>query len=55
MPAPKLLWFNTGVLILSSVALQYAQVAACQCRFNFPHLCRSKIPQLAGCGDQPAV
>jgi cytochrome c oxidase subunit 3 len=28
MPAPNLLWFNTGVLILSSVALQYAQVAA---------------------------
>jgi cytochrome c oxidase subunit III len=28
MPAPKLLWFNTGVLILSSVALQYANVAA---------------------------
>lgn len=28
MPAPKLLWFNTGVLLLSSVALQYAQVAA---------------------------
>jgi cytochrome c oxidase subunit 3 len=28
MPAPYLLWFNTGVLILSSVALQYAQVAA---------------------------
>jgi cytochrome c oxidase subunit 3 len=28
MPAPKLLWFNTGVLILSSVALQYAQLAA---------------------------
>jgi cytochrome c oxidase subunit III len=28
MPAPKLLWFNTGVLILSSVALQFAQVAA---------------------------
>ena len=28
MPAPKVLWFNTGVLILSSVALQYAQVAA---------------------------
>lgn len=28
MPAPKLLWFNTGVLILSSAALQYAQVAA---------------------------
>jgi len=28
MPTPKVLWFNTGVLILSSVALQYAQVAA---------------------------
>jgi cytochrome c oxidase subunit III len=28
LPAPRLLWFNTGVLILSSVALQYAQVAA---------------------------
>src|SRR5262245_34923587 len=28
LPAPKLLWFNTGVLVLSSVALQYAQVAA---------------------------
>jgi cytochrome c oxidase subunit III len=28
LPAPKLLWFNTGVVILSSVALQYAQVAA---------------------------
>jgi cytochrome c oxidase subunit III len=28
MPAPKVLWFNTGVLILSSVALQYAEVAA---------------------------
>ena len=28
LPAPKLLWFNTGALILSSVALQYAQVAA---------------------------
>jgi cytochrome c oxidase subunit 3 len=28
LPAPKLLWFNTAVLILSSVALQYAQVAA---------------------------
>jgi integrase len=27
----------------------------CQCRFNFPHLCRSKIPQAAGNGDQPAV
>src|SRR5262249_41962462 len=28
MPAPNVLWFNTGVLVLSSVALQYAQVAA---------------------------
>src|SRR5262245_3606134 len=28
MAAPEVLWFNKGVLILSSVALQYAQVAA---------------------------
>jgi cytochrome c oxidase subunit III len=28
LPAPMLLWFNTGALILSSGALQYAQVAA---------------------------
>jgi cytochrome c oxidase subunit III len=28
MPVPKLLWFNTGVLILSSIALQWAYVAA---------------------------
>jgi len=28
LPVPKLLWFNTGVLILSSVALQWAHVAA---------------------------
>ncbi|MBI5263630.1 MAG: cytochrome c oxidase subunit 3 [Bradyrhizobium sp.] len=28
MPVPKLLWFNTGVLILSSVALQWALLAA---------------------------
>jgi cytochrome c oxidase subunit 3 len=28
MPTPKVLWFNTGVLILSSVALHCAQVAA---------------------------
>ena len=27
-PVPKLLWLNTGVLILSSGALQWAQVAA---------------------------
>jgi cytochrome c oxidase subunit 3 len=28
LPVPGLLWFNTGVLILSSVALQWAHVAA---------------------------
>jgi cytochrome c oxidase subunit 3 len=28
LPVPRLLWFNTGVLVLSSVALQWAQVAA---------------------------
>ena len=28
LPLPKLLWFNTGVLVLSSVALQWAHVAA---------------------------
>ncbi len=28
LPVPKLLWFNTGVLIASSAALQWAQVAA---------------------------
>ena len=28
LPAPRLLWFNTGVLVLSSVALQWAHVAA---------------------------
>jgi cytochrome c oxidase subunit 3 len=28
LPASKLLWLNTGALILSSVALQWAQVAA---------------------------
>jgi cytochrome c oxidase subunit 3 len=28
LPTPKLLWFNTGVLVLSSVALQAAQNAA---------------------------
>jgi hypothetical protein len=33
----------------------YCLVVECQCRFNFPHLCRSKIPQAAGNGDQPAV
>ena len=30
------------------------ELGECQCRFNFPHLCRSKIPQPAGYGDQPA-
>jgi len=28
LPAPKLLWLNTGALILSSVALHWAQLAA---------------------------
>ena len=28
LPVPALLWFNTGVLVLSSVALQWAHVAA---------------------------
>jgi cytochrome c oxidase subunit III len=28
LPVPRLLWFNTGALVLSSVALQWAYVAA---------------------------
>ncbi|VIO77097.1 putative cytochrome c oxidase subunit 3 [Bradyrhizobium ivorense] len=28
LPLPKLLWFNTGVLVISSVALQWALMAA---------------------------
>ncbi|WP_027580439.1 cytochrome c oxidase subunit 3 [Bradyrhizobium sp. Ai1a-2] len=28
LPVPTLLWFNTGVLVLSSVALQWAYIAA---------------------------
>ena len=28
MPVPRLLWFNTGVLVLSSAALQWAYIAA---------------------------
>ena len=28
LPVPRLLWFNTGVLILSSIALQWAYIAA---------------------------
>jgi cytochrome c oxidase subunit III len=28
LPVPRLLWFNTGVLVMSSVALQWAHVAA---------------------------
>ena len=28
LPVPPLLWFNTGVLVLSSVTLQWAQAAA---------------------------
>jgi cytochrome c oxidase subunit III len=33
-PVPKLLWLNTGVLMLSSGALQWAQVAARRGRIN---------------------
>jgi len=28
LPTPSVLWFNTGVLVLSSIALQWAQTAA---------------------------
>jgi cytochrome c oxidase subunit III len=28
LPVPRLLWFNTGVLVTSSIALQWAQMAA---------------------------
>ncbi len=28
LPVPKLLWFNTGVLVTSSIALQWAHMAA---------------------------
>jgi cytochrome c oxidase subunit III len=28
LPLPKLLWFNTGVLVLSSIALQWAHLSA---------------------------
>jgi cytochrome c oxidase subunit 3 len=28
LPTPRLLWLNTGVLIVSSIALQWAQIAA---------------------------
>lgn len=28
LPVPKLLWFNTGVLVLSSISLQWAQISA---------------------------
>lgn len=28
LPVPRLLWFNTGVLVVSSAALQWAQIAA---------------------------
>ena len=34
MPTPTVLWINTGVLILSSVALQYAHVAAARGRMD---------------------
>jgi cytochrome c oxidase subunit 3 len=28
LPVPRLLWFNTGVLVMSSIALQWAHIAA---------------------------
>jgi hypothetical protein len=28
LPVPRLLWFNTGVLVMSSIALQWAHMAA---------------------------
>jgi hypothetical protein len=31
----------------ASQAYLRSQAHACQCRFNSPHLCRSKIPQAA--------
>jgi cytochrome c oxidase subunit 3 len=34
VPAPKVLWLNTGLLILSSVALHWAQVSARQRRLT---------------------
>jgi len=34
MPAPRLLWVNTGVLVLSSAALQWTQAAAKQGRMD---------------------
>ncbi len=37
-----------------SLGARFYPVLYCQCRLNFPHLCRSKIPQLAGSDDQPA-
>ena len=39
---------------LIALACSGAAEGACQCRFKFPQMCRSKIPQLAGFGDQPA-
>jgi cytochrome c oxidase subunit III len=43
LPEPGLLWLNTGVLILSSVAMQWAQVAARRGRID-----RLRIGLLAG-------
>ena len=34
LPEPALLWLNTGILVLSSVALQWARIAAKQGRIN---------------------
>ncbi len=44
-PAPRLLWLNTGVLVLSSSALQWAQVAARRGRMD-----RLRAGLLAGGG-----
>ncbi len=33
------------------MSAQFESMVKCQCRMNFPHLCRSKIPQFP---DQPA-
>ena len=38
LPVPRLLWFNTGVLVLSSVALQCALVAARDSRIDMVRL-----------------
>ena len=51
LPVPPLLWFNTGVLVLSSVTLQWAQAAARRdrksTRLNSSHITRSRMPSSA--------